>query len=272
LSAAERPVGALAEPFVSIGRTLTQSVASAGADLVMVWRAILWIRSAWRKRTMILLQCYAAGIESIGVVVIVGVFAGMILSLSAGIQLARFGQQDLVGALVSVSMAREMGPFMTALILTANVGSSMAAEIGTMKVSEEIQALEVMSIDVNRFLVMPRVVAMMIVTPLLTAVSDLLGNVGGAVVGYYQLGVTFNAYWYNAINILTLKDIYVGLFKAFIFGIVIATVGCGKGLRASGGAIGVGQATRTCVITCFLLIMMLGYFITAIAYGGSVSG
>jgi phospholipid/cholesterol/gamma-HCH transport system permease protein len=255
-----------------IGGGLIGAAEGAGKNLVMMANALLWTRSAWTKRHEILSQCYAAGIESIGVVSIVGVFAGMILALSAGIELARFGQQDLVGALVSVSMAREMGPFMTGLILTANVGSSMAAELGTMKVSEEVEALEVMSIDVNRFLVMPRLVAMMIVTPLLTAVNDLLGNIGGAIVGYYQLGVTWQAYYLNAIEILDLKAVYTGLFKALVFGMVIATIGCGKGLRATGGAIGVGQATRTCVITCFLMIMMLGYFITAIFYGGSLSG
>lgn len=258
--------------FATVGGILIRSAVNSGKNLIMLGSSLLWARSAWSKRRVILAQCYSAGIESLGVVSVVGVFAGMILALSAGIELARFGQQELVGALVSVSMAREMGPFMTALILTANVGSSMAAELGTMKVSEEIEALEVMSIDVNRFLVMPRLIAMMIVTPLLTTVNDILGNVGGALVGYYQLGVTFNAYYINAIEILDLKAVYTGLFKAVIFGMVIAIVGCGKGLRATGGAVGVGEATRTCVITCFLLIMMLGYFITAIFYGGTLGG
>lgn len=262
----------LAAPFEAVGGKIVQSVYTAGYDLVMLGRAILWFRSAWAKRREIMVQCYAAGIESLGVVCIVGVFTGMILALSAGIEMARFGQQDLVGALVSISMAREMGPFMTALILTANVGSSMAAEIGTMKVSEEIEALEVMSIDVTRFLVMPRVVAMMVTTPLLTMVANILGNVGGATVAHFQLGVTFTAYYHHAIDILDLKALFTGLFKAMVFGTVIATVGCGKGLKATGGAIGVGQATRTCVIACFLLIMMLGYFITAVFYGGSLAG
>ncbi|MHC4389888.1 MAG: MlaE family ABC transporter permease [Planctomycetota bacterium] len=258
--------------FRAIGAWLINMVETAGVSLSVLGRTIPWFRSAFSKRHAILVQCYSAGIETIGVVSIVGVFAGMILALSAGIELARFGQQDLVGALVSISMAREMGPFMTGLILTANVGSSIAAEIGTMKVSEEIEALEVMSIDIYRFLVMPRVIAMMIVTPLLTAVNDILGNIGGMMVAYYQLGVTPHAYYYNALQILDVKAVYTGLFKAVIFGIVIAIVGCTKGLRTKGGAVGVGEATRSCVIICFLLIMMFGYFLTAIFYGGSLAG
>lgn len=262
--------GLLALSFLA--QKVRDTIDIAGFSLTILGRSLLWIRSAWSKRVPILNLCYTYGIESLGVVSIVGVFAGMILALGAGIELARFGQQDVVGALVSVSMAREMGPFMTALILTANVGSSMAAEIGTMKVSEEIEALEVMSIDVTRFLVMPRLVTMMIVTPLLTAVADLLGNVGGAIVAYYQLGVTPSSYYYNAMQFLDTKAVYTGFFKAWVFGIVIATVGCGKGLRTTGGAIGVGQSTRTCVIACFLLVMCFGYFITALFYGNALGG
>ncbi|GIW71580.1 MAG: ABC transporter permease [Planctomycetota bacterium] len=262
----------LAEPVRQLGRALLQIVRNAGSDLLMLWRSLLWSRALWFKRHEVLRQCWVAGIGSLGVVAFVGCFTGMILSLAAGIELAKFGQQDVVGSLVAISMAREMGPFMTALILTANVGSSMAAEIGTMKVSEEIEALEVMSIDIHRFLVMPRLLAMMAVTPLLTVVANLLGNLGGAVVGYYQLGVTFSRYYHNAIDILDLKAIYTGLFKALVFGVIIAVVGCGKGLRTSGGALGVGEATRTSVIVCFLYIMVFGYVITALFYGGQLGG
>ena len=258
------------QTFAAIGHRILGSIHMAGRDLIMLSRAILWTRSAWTKRRDIVRQCYAAGIESLAVTAFVGMFAGMILALSAGIELAKYGQQDVVGALVAVSMCREMGPFMCALILTANVGSSMAAEIGTMSDSEEIDALEVMSIDVNRFIVMPRVVAMVVATPLLTVVVNIIGNIGAAVVAYAQLGVTFTAYYYNAMQFIDLMDVYTGLFKAVVFGLVIATIGCGKGLRTTGGAIGVGNATRSCVITCFLLIMVLGYVITFIFFGGDL--
>lgn len=251
-----------------VGGKIIRGVKTAGFDLVMLWRATLWIRSAWAKRREILAQCYVVGIESLPVTLIVTLFTGMILALQAGIQLARFGQQDLIGALVSVTLAREMAPFMTGLIMAANIGSAMAAEIGTMSVSEEIDALEVMSIDVNRFLVMPRLVAMMLMTPMLTVLANVIGNVGAAVVAYFQVGVSFQSYYQNAVHlIIELKDIYTGLFKAWVFGIIIATIGCGKGLRTTGGALGVGEATRTCVIACFVMIIVIGYLITSMFYG-----
>ncbi len=258
--------------FRTIGAKILAGVHTAGQDVTLLWRAILWMRSIPAKRREILLQCYVVGIESLPVTMIVTMFTGMILALQTGIELARFGQQDLIGALVSVTLAREMAPFMTGLILAANVGSAMAAELGTMSVSEEIEALEVMSIDVSRFLVMPRLVAMMIALPILTILANLIGNIGAALVGFTQLGVTFQAYYQHATrDFIDLKDIYTGLFKAFVFGIIIATIGCGKGLRASGGAIGVGHATRTSVIACFLMIIISGYVITSLFYGASLA-
>jgi phospholipid/cholesterol/gamma-HCH transport system permease protein len=251
-----------------MGARILAALGTAGGDVVLLFRAVLWFRSVWTKRVEILLQCYTVGLESLPVTLIVTMFTGMILALQTGIELARYGQQDLIGALVSVSLAREMAPFMTGLILAANVGSAMAAEIGTMAVSEEIEALEVMSIDPTRFLVMPRLAAMMLMLPMLTVIANLIGNIGAAIVGRFQLGVTFESYYQHATkDIIDLKDIYTGLLKAFVFGTIIATIGCGKGLRATGGAIGVGQATRTSVIACFLMIIVTGYILTSLFYG-----
>lgn len=256
-----------------IGARIVQATNTAGYDLVMLWRSVLWIRSAFAKRSEILNQCFIVGIESMPVTLIVTFFIGMILSLQAGIQLAKYGQADIIGALVSISLAREMAPFMTGLIMAANIGSAIAAEIGTMSVSEEIEALEVMSIDVTRFLVMPRLVAMMIMTPTLTVIANIVGNIGGAVIANTKVGVSYASYYENAVHtFLETKDIYTGLFKAWVFGIVIATVACGKGLRTRGGALGVGEATRTSVIACFVMIIVLGFFITSMFYGGSLTG
>jgi phospholipid/cholesterol/gamma-HCH transport system permease protein len=259
--------------FQTVGARLIAANYSAGYAVVLLWRALLWFRSVWTKRHEVLEQCYVVGIESMGVTLIVTMFTGMILALQAGIALAPYGQQDLIGALVAVSLAREMAPFMTGLILAANVGSAMAAEIGTMAVSEEIEALEVMSIDPARFLVMPRLAAMMIMMPVLTAVANVIGNIGAAIVGFFQVGVTFQAYYFQATKsgAVDLKDIYTGLFKAFIFGVIISTIGCAKGLKASGGAIGVGEATRKSVIACFLMIIVTGYVLTSVFYGGNLA-
>jgi phospholipid/cholesterol/gamma-HCH transport system permease protein len=163
-------------------------------------------------------------------------------------------------------MVREMGPFMTALILAASVGSGMAAELGTMKVSEEIDALDIMAIDPARFLVLPRLLAMAIMTPALTVYTSLVGTLGGAVVSYYQYGVSLARFKSDALSYLAAKDVYTGLLKALVFGIVIAVVGCSQGLRTHGGAIGVGQATRRAVVVAYLLIIVLGYYITFIFF------
>jgi len=254
----------------AIGAYLVGMTKNAGFSLVLAWRAIRWVAvppQVWKRRQQILRQMYVAGIESLPVTLIVALFIGFLLSLSAGVELARYGQQAIVGQLVAISVCREFGPFMTGLILAANVGSSMAAELGTMKVSEEIDALEVMSIDPARFLVFPRVLAMLAMTPLLTVFSDAVAIFGGGVISNTQLGVSWAKYYQNVLEGLSLKHIYTGLTKSLWFGLIIAIVSCSEGLRTSGGAVGVGRATRNSVITCYLLILIFGYFGTALFYG-----
>lgn len=250
------------------GRHVVQTLRGAGLALLMLGEAFLHIRSMFRfrARQQIFQQMYVGGIKSLGVITVVGMFTGMILALQTGLELRRFGLQSNIGTAVTVVMLREMGPFMTALIIAASVGSAIAAQIGTMTVSEEISALEIMSINPVRFLVMPRLVALMIMLPLLTVFTNIVGIFGGAVVGTTQLEVTMTAYFDNAQLFAQNKDLYVGLFKALVFGIVIATVSCHQGLTASNGAVGVGQATRRTVIISFLTILILGYIITRMFY------
>lgn len=217
---------------------------------------------------------YICGVESLPVTLVVAVFTGMILATQTGIELSRYGQEEVIGTVVTISMCREMGPFMTALIMAATVGSSMAAEIGTMKVSEEIDALEVMSVDPVDFLVMPRIVAMTVMCPVVTIFTNIIGILGGGIVSQTRLNVSLTTYLDRAREAFRTeylfaffpKDFYTGLFKALVFGIIIATVGCSQGLRASQGAIGVGQATRKSVINSFLLIIIIGYYMTNIFY------
>ena len=209
---------------------------------------------------------FVSGIKSLGVITVVAVFTGMILALQTGIELSRFNQEVNIGTAVMVSMLREMGPFMTGLILAACVGSAIAAQIGTMVVSEEVAALEVMSIDPVRFLVTPRLVAMAIMTPLLAFYTCVMGVLGGGVVGKTQLGVSWSAYIDNATLFAENKDLYVGLLKAFCFGVIITIVSCHEGFGATEGAVGVGKATRRSVIASFLLILVTGYFITRLFY------
>ncbi len=219
-----------------------------------------------RNRREVLTQLFITGIKSLGVLTVVAMFTGMILALQTGLELRRYGQEVNIGTAVTVVMVREMGPFMTGLVIAASVGSAIAAQLATMTVSEEVAALEVMSINPVRFLVMPRLAALIIMMPVLTVYTNILGVIGGAIVGRTQLGVTLPAYFDNAIQYVRNKDLYVGLLKATIFGIVIATVACQQGFQATEGAVGVGHATRRTVIISFLTILMLGYMITRLFY------
>jgi phospholipid/cholesterol/gamma-HCH transport system permease protein len=253
--------------FEYTGRTVLSLSREAGDTLILLWRAVLWARAAWQRRSEILGQMFMAGVQSFPIVLIVAVFTGMVLSLETGVTLARYQQQGAVGYIVSAAMCREMGPVMTAIILAGLVGSAMAAELGTMKVSDEIDALEVMSIDPVRFLVMPRILSLAIAGFLLTIYSNLTGICGGSVVARNLLGVSFSEYFRNARDVLEMKDIYTGLTKAFVFGIIVSSVSCSRGLKASGGAKGVGEATRDAVVTSFLFILVFNYILTWIFYG-----
>lgn len=241
---------------------------AAGRAGILLAEAILSVRYvlAPRARHEVLMQMFTAGIKSLGVITVVAVFTGMILALQTGIELRRFNQEVNIGTAVMVSMLREMGPFMTGLILAACVGSAIAAQLGTMTVSEEVAALEIMSIDPVRFLMMPRLVALAIMTPILSFYTCVMGLIGGGIVGFTQLGVSWTAYMQNATRFAEGKDLYVGLFKALLFGIVITTVACHEGFAAEQGAVGVGQATRQSVILSFLLILVIGYFVTRLFY------
>lgn len=248
-------------------RTL-QLLHDTGHALFMLVEAVWFTRCVFsrRNRGEVMTQLYITGIKSLAVISVVAIFTGMILALQTGLELRRFGQEVNIGTAVTVVMIREMGPFMTGLIIAASVGSAIAAQIGTMTVSEEIAALEVMSINPCRFLVMPRLVALVVMMPILTVYTNILGILGGALVGATQLGVSVQAYMDNAMQHAANKDLYVGLFKAFVFGAVIATVSCHQGFMTTEGAVGVGRATRRSVIVSFLVILILGYMITRLFY------
>lgn len=251
-----------------LGRHIVFACREIGNATLLLGASLLALRYMFGKRARveIVTQMFAYGIKSLGVMSVVALFTGMILALQTGIELSRFNQEVNIGTAVMISMLREMGPFMTGLILAACVGSAIAAQIGTMVVSEEIAALEIMSIDPVRFIVMPRLAAMMVMTPLLAFYSCIMGVLGGGMVGATQLGVSWGAYLDNATRFAEVKDLYVGLLKAFLFGIVVTTVAAHEGFATTQGAVGVGFATRRAVIVSFLLILVLGYFVTRLFY------
>jgi phospholipid/cholesterol/gamma-HCH transport system permease protein len=255
-------------------RNFRSYLAAAGFRIELGIKVLRRLHHLPKRRRWFLDQLFTSGIMNVHVVLLVGLFVGMIVSLQTGIELARFGQQDQIGVIVAASMAREMGPFITAVILAATVGSSLAAELGTMSVSDELSALEVLSVDKVSFLVLPRVVALAIMAPFLTVLCNTIGILGGGFVAGSQLHVGWDLYMDSAIQALRTtgesiplpKDVFAGLFKASVFGAIVAIISCACGLRASGGALGVGRATSNAVRDSIITIIVANYFLTWILY------
>jgi len=252
---------------------LADSTEQAGFMLLLLARALLaglWPRPLGRSFARLLEQMHVQLVKSLAVVSVVGVFTGMILALQMGETLQRYGLEDRLGGVVGATMAREMGPFITAIILAATVGASIAAELGTMRVSEEIDALELMNIDPVPFLVSPRIQALAVSAVLLTVWVNTIGVLGGALVAQSQFGVSFadslegaRAIFATELMYGTLsKDIFSGLVKAGIFGLFIGALSCAAGLKASGGALGVGRAVRSSVVASVLVTLVVGYLVS----------
>jgi phospholipid/cholesterol/gamma-HCH transport system permease protein len=255
-----------------VGAGVRRQLDRAGFVVDLLLRTGLVLRRLPRRTRFTLDMAFNAGVRSLPVTMVVAAFAGAILAMQTGIELRRFGDTALLGTITALSMCREMGPFITGVILAATVGSSMAAELGTMQVSDEVTALEVMSVDPVDYLVLPRVVALAVMCPLLTVLSDLVGIFGGSVIAQQNLGVSQTLFWNSVQEALTTsehllpKEVYVGLFKSFVFGITIAIVSCASGLRASGGALGVGLAVQNAVRNSVILIIVFGFVITWFFY------
>lgn len=244
----------------------------AGYTLGLLFRAMGFMARKPRLRMSARLA-YDFGLKSLPVVCVVALFSGMIICLQVGIEVSQYGEEEVLGMLVAQIFAREFGPFMTCVILVGTAVSAYAAELGTMKVSEETDALEVMSVDPVGYLAAPRILALCVMTFFLTLCADLVGILGGAVVANEQLGLPYRIFFDNALESLEgyewfgfPRDLYAGLLKAGIIGFVIASVGCAQGLRASGGALGVGKAVRRAVIASIVLILIISYNFTWLVY------
>jgi phospholipid/cholesterol/gamma-HCH transport system permease protein len=226
-------------------------------------RSTLSLPLRWK---LILQQMEFVGVRSLTVVILTGTFTGMVLALQSYYGFRKFGAEGLVGTTVALSMTRELGPVLTSLMVTARAGSAMAAELGTMRVTEQIDALFVMAVDPVKYLVVPRIIAGVTMAPLLCIISDFVGIVGGYFVGVGLLGINSGAYVSNTVKYVGFSDIYNGLVKAAAFGFILAAIGCYKGYRASGGAQGVGRATTEAVVLASVLILVADYLLTALMF------
>lgn len=219
----------------------------------------------------IVLQMDYIGVGSLPIVILTGFFSGAVMALQLARALARWGQQGQVGTAVSITLVRELGPALTSLMVAGRNASGMASEIGSMKVTEQIDAMRALGTDPIQKLVTPRLIATCTVLPLLTAIADFIGIFGGYVVSVALLGLNGPRYWQTAWQALVWNDLTQGLLKPFVFAFVVALVGCYYGLRTTGGTQGVGRATTQAMVTASVWIFILTFFLTRIFTSSLVS-
>jgi phospholipid/cholesterol/gamma-HCH transport system permease protein len=207
-------------------------------------------------------QFEAIGLGSLTVVLLTGFFTGAVLALQSGMTLDQFGARPFVGRLVSASMIKELGPVLTGLMLAGRVGSGIAAELGSMMVTDQINALRALGTDPIRKLVVPRVLAGFIMAPVLTVIADFVGILGGWLIAVFQLRVASSVYWTSIIEALYIQDVWMGLLKPFFLGFAIVTIGCHVGLRTTGGTQGVGRATTNAVVAASVAVIAVDFFVT----------
>lgn len=236
-----------------------------------VFLALLYVirhpRSLRREDTVLAMR--KTGVDALPIVGLISFLLGLIIAFMSSVQLRQFGADIYVASLVSLAMTRELGPIMTAIIVAGRSGSAFAAEIGTMRISEEIDALFTMGFDPTRFLAIPKVIASLVVVPLLTLFSDLFAILGGLVVGVWMLDLTANAYMAQTFATLTPFDVFLGVLKSAVFAFLISWIGCFRGFRVRGGAAGVGEATTSAVVSSiFLIILTDSIFSVILRYWG----
>jgi phospholipid/cholesterol/gamma-HCH transport system permease protein len=202
------------------------------------------------------------GVGSLTVVLLTGMFTGMVLALQSGITLDQFGARSMVGRLVSASMVKELGPVLTALMVAGRVGSGIAAELGSMMVTDQIAALRALGTDPIRKLVLPRILAGLVMVPFLTCISVAVGLLGAWIITITQLKVASGVYWNSVVLGLYIQDVWMGLIKPFFLGFVIVSIGCHVGLRTRGGTQGVGRSTTNAVVASSVAVLVVNFLVT----------
>ncbi|HIJ82657.1 MAG TPA: ABC transporter permease [Magnetococcales bacterium] len=251
-------------PIQRLGFLSLAFVRETGRMFIFLVQTVVSIpRQPWRWHNL-LKQIHFMGMRSMFVIALTSIFAGMVLALQGFYTLSRFGSEALLGPAVALSMIRELGPVLSGLMITGRAGSAMAAELGIMRIREQIDALEVMGVPPIHFLAVPRFLAGLVVLPMLTVIFDVIGIFGGYLVAVQLLGLSAGTYLGGIESAVSMHDISTGLIKAFCFGIVITWICSFKGFYARRGAEGVSHATTSAVVLSSVLILVSDYFITAI--------
>lgn len=253
-----------------VGGVLLGTSEEMGRFVFLVRSSLAWMirsRVEWRQ---VLIQMVRIGIESMPVTTMTTFFTGMVLALQTGASSKHFFNEPLfVGTVVSFAIVMELSPVMTSLVVSGRAGAAIAAELGTMKVTDQIDALYTLGTDPVRYLVIPRVLAFFFVLPILTVLSDFMGVFGGWVVARMKLGIPTSVYWSDIVDNMEVRHFIHGFTKSFVFAVVIAFICCYKGVSTRGGAEGVGKSTTAAVVISMTSVLVMDYFVTAllVAFG-----
>lgn len=257
-------------PFERVGNGAIGFFKEVGELCYLAASAFVWSLRPPYRIGLFFQQADFVGVGSLFIVLLTGLFTGLVFALQSSFAFAKFNATSLVGATVVISLCRELGPVLTGLMVAGRAGSAIATELGTMRVTEQIDALEAMAVSPVQYLVVPRVLALIITMPLLTMLFNYLGFLGAFIVAVYQSGINEGTFMGRIHRLVELSDLLGGLFKASVFGGIIGLVACQRGITASGGSKGVGMAATRTVVTCSVSILVVDYFLTTalLAFGG----
>ncbi len=248
------------------GRQAVSATEFVGGAFALFLQTLFYIALPPFRTKQIFEQMVKIGVDSLPISTLTSFFIGVVIAFQSAYQMHRVNADMYIPSLVSISICREIGPVLTALVVAGRVGASIAAELGSMKVTEQIEALETLAAQPVKYLVAPRFLALFTMLPLLTIYADAIGILGGYVVSVYKLGLSHSLYMKMSFQPLELKDIFTGLFKTLIFAMLICIISCYEGMRVQGGAVGVGRATTRAVVFSFISIIVADAFFTIVFY------
>lgn len=259
-----------ARVVAELGGQVLATLAAVGTFSLFCWQTVRWLFLRFPRGETLWPNFYQVGVMSLPVVALTGMFIGMVLAVQSYFQFRQLGLETRLGALINMSLLRELGPVLAATMLAGRVGSAMSAELGTMRVTEQIDALTSMGANPIQYLVVPRLLACLFLIPTLVVVADFMGVVGGAAYSILILGIDQHHYWHNSEQYVSTFDLLSGIFKSLFFGAVIAVVGCYRGFHCDAGAEGVGRAATAAFVNSFVLILLLdlllGILLDAVYY------
>ncbi len=253
-------------PLELVGQWGLRVLVETGRLGLLLFQSLVWMFRPPFRAKQIFKQMEFVGVKSLNVTVLTGFFVGAVFALQSYYGFSLFGAETLVGSTVALALTRELGPVVTALMIAGRAGSAMAAELGTMRVTEQIDALYVMAVNPVQYLVMPRILAGVIMLPVLVIIADFVGIVAGYIVGVILLGINSGIFIAKIVEYVDFSDISMGLIKAAFFGLTLSLVGCYKGFYTVGGAEGVGRSTTEAVVMSSVLILISDYFLTAVMF------